>query len=426
MTPLSCGLSLTHDEFAGIRRRMMLEFCKWDPQVEDVSTLCPYPLLLTEQAWQQLKDWSEMLAEETLAAEAELLTRPDLLKQLGLPRAVFQLVSRKDLPRQADSSLRIMRFDFHWTTEGWRISEVNSDVPGGFIEASAFTQLMQKAVPGTTTPGDPAGAYAAAIAQNGVRMAGLVHATAYSDDRQVMIYLSRRLQQLGVDSRLVSPNDVSWPSGGALLKCGAERIPAEAIVRFYPGEWLPNLGRRAGWSNFFGHLGVHLSNSGTALVSQSKRMPIVWDKLSTQMNTWRTLLPETRDPRQAAWRTDDRWVLKPALGRVGESIGLHGVTSERDWRSIRRNAAWWPSRWIVQRRFELIGLQSPVRTVFPVIGVYTIGRTVAGIYARLAPRPLIDHLAQDAAVLIPQTVSSGVPVMASSGFDERTYDHEHC
>jgi len=35
-----------------------------------------------------------------------------------------------------------MRFDFHWTTEGFRISEVNADVPGGFSESSAFPALM--------------------------------------------------------------------------------------------------------------------------------------------------------------------------------------------------------------------------------------------------------------------------------------------
>jgi hypothetical protein len=31
-----------------------------------------------------------------------------------------------------------------------------------------------------------------------------------------------------------------------------------------------------------------------------------------------------------------------------------------------------------------------------------VDRKVAGIYARLAPQPLINHLAQDVAVLIPQ------------------------
>src|SRR5947207_3391973 len=36
----------------------------------------------------------------------------------------------------------LLGFDFHYTTQGWRISEANSDVPGGFSEASYFTGMM--------------------------------------------------------------------------------------------------------------------------------------------------------------------------------------------------------------------------------------------------------------------------------------------
>jgi hypothetical protein len=43
--------------------------------------------------------------------------------------------------------------------------------------------------------------------------------------------------------------------------------------------------------------------------------------------------------------------------------------------------------------------------LFPCIGVYTLDGAVIGAYGRLARRPLVDHLAQDAAVLIAQTVS---------------------
>ena len=36
---------------------------------------------------------------------------------------------------------RLMRFDLHPTDEGWRLSEVNSDVPGGLNESSLFPEL---------------------------------------------------------------------------------------------------------------------------------------------------------------------------------------------------------------------------------------------------------------------------------------------
>lgn len=403
MTPLACGSLISGSTFASIRRRMVLEFCKWDPQVEDVSTLCPYPLLLQQDAWSQLIFWSEHLADETLNLEAELLQRPDLLRQLGLPRQVNSVLSRAS--KQASASVaRIMRFDFHWTTEGWRISEVNSDVPGGFIESSAFTQLMEQSTNSTMSPGDPAGVYADALAQAGLRTVGLIHATAYSDDRQVMTYLAERLRQRNVEALLGSPADVSWSDGRAVLRCGAEPQNLDGVVRFFPGEWLPNLKQRRIWEPFFVNAATPLSNPATALVTQSKRLPLVWDQLRTSVPTWKSLLPETADPRQVPWKRDDRWVLKPALGRVGEMIGLHGVTTGKEWSAIRRSATWWPGHWVAQKRFHMQPLAGPRGLVYPVIGVYTVNRNVAGIYARLAPQPLINHLAQDVAVLIPRPV----------------------
>src|SRR3954463_8390275 len=137
---LRAGESLSPDVFSSVHRRALLDGCKWDPPVADVSTLTPYPLLMKETAWQRLATLAERLAAETIAAEEEILARSDLLKNLGLPRALLQLLTQSTPLTPALG--RAMRFDFHLTTQGWRVSEVNSDVPGGFTEASHFTQLM--------------------------------------------------------------------------------------------------------------------------------------------------------------------------------------------------------------------------------------------------------------------------------------------
>lgn len=411
MTPLVCGESLAPAIFSRLRRQMVLDHFKWDPQVEDVPSLCSFPLMLDSASWQNLTRWAEGLADETLRAEAEILQRPDLMGELGLPRSIRRLLQRCR-ERPTTSAARIMRFDFHWTIEGWRVSEVNSDVPGGFIESSAFTRLMQQSIPGTITTGDPAETYMRAIANPDVRSVAMVHATAYSDDRQVMTYLSRELAERGVRCWLVSPGDLTWESGIAHLSTESGTTKLDAIVRFYPGEWLPNLKRRTGWQHFFVGGRTPVSNPATALVTQSKRFPLVWDRLKQELPLWRTLLPETRDPRQVPWQQDESWVMKPAMGRVGESIGLSGVTTQKEWRQIRTQARWWPSYWAAQKRFHLVPLKGPDGDVYPVIGVYTVDREVAGVYARVARRPLIDHLAQDIAVLISpanQQSSSEVP-----------------
>ena len=147
-----------------------------------------------------------------------------------------------------------------------------------------------------------------------------------------------------------------------------------------------------------------IANPATAILTQSKRFPLVWDDLRTPMPTWRALLPETRDPRQADWRGNGGWVLKPALGRVGEGVGIAEAVEAREWQKIQRAAAWWPGHWIAQRRFHTTPLAGGVDgaatpAMFPCLGVYTVNARVAGAYGRLAPRQLIDARAADAAML---------------------------
>ncbi len=89
---------LAPEPFARLRRRAIFECCKWDPQVEDVSTVAPFPLALTREAWNEIAALAERLAAETLAAEEELLRRPELHRELGLPWAVRRALRRRPLP----------------------------------------------------------------------------------------------------------------------------------------------------------------------------------------------------------------------------------------------------------------------------------------------------------------------------------------
>ena len=399
---------LPDEAMASLRRRAIFDCCKWDPQVEDTSTIAAFPLVLEPADWREISAAAEALAAETLAAEAELVERTDLHSMLALPRALRQALAHAR-GRPARGLARLIRFDFHHTRDGWRISEANTDVPGGLNEASGLARLMAPHYPGTASAGDVTGAYAAALAaarpgsrpasRAGVRVA-LAHATAYVDDRQVMEYLSRRLAGIGATAVLTSPSQLGWENGNAFVEDGVSRTPVDAIARFFPAEWLPNLPSRCGWKNFAGGATTPISNPASALLTQSKRFPLLWDSLRTPLPTWRALLPETRDPRDAPWRSSDDWVVKPALGRVGEDVGIPGLTSAKEWKSIIRSVRWHPGHWIAQRRFEPTVLGQGGEAFHPCVGVYTIGTRVAGGYGRLARRALIDYRAQDVAVLV--------------------------
>lgn len=387
--------------FRAVRTRTIFDCCKWDPQVEDVPVLSPQPVVLAADVWQTLGRDAEALYRETVAAETALLARPDLHAQLGLPRAVRRLLARAGRQGPCPAAARVFRFDFHATTEGWCVSEVNADVPGGYVEASGFTQIMHAHYPHLSLPRDPAAALAAALARV-VRlggMIGLVHATAYTDDRQVMVFLARRLAAQGLSTCLLSPATLTWVDGCAAAWDDTGPKPLDALVRFFPAEWLPNLPRRTGWTHFF--VGAHTpqSNPATVLLVQSKRLPLVWEALGADCPTWRRLLPETRAPRDVLL-ADGEWLLKPTLGRVGEGIAMRGVTPPRVWQCAARSARWWPRAWVAQRRFVPLAWDTASGPRFPCIGVYVIDGVTAGAYVRLGRTPLVDHTAEDAALLI--------------------------
>src|SRR5262249_15567269 len=110
-----------HSEaWSEIRRRALLDGCKWDPQVGDIDTLAPFPLVLNARVWNQLADYAEQLTAEAISAENEISSQPDLIAHLGLPRALRRVLA--DESPLTPAAGRVMRFDFHHTTQGWRIS----------------------------------------------------------------------------------------------------------------------------------------------------------------------------------------------------------------------------------------------------------------------------------------------------------------
>ncbi|MFH0953195.1 MAG: glutathionylspermidine synthase family protein [Verrucomicrobiota bacterium] len=401
-TPWNMAPPLAPDTFAAIRRRTIFDCCKWDPQVGDVSILHDAPIVLDEPTWLTLSSLASQLADEAAAAERELIGRPDLQRRLGIPWAIRRALDGAGNGHAPPALARVIRFDFHLTPAGWCISEANTDVPGGYIEASGFTRMVAEHYPGCAPCGDPAGALADALAGGTPDggLVGLVHATAYTDDRQVMEYLAGHLEARGRRTCLLAPDHLRWDDGTARVTAPFSPDPVSALVRFFPGEWLPNLPRAAGWSHFFARTQVCLCNPGAALLTQSKRFPLVWDSLRTPVNTWRRLLPETLDPREVRWDTDGEWVLKPAFGRVGEDIGMKGVTEQKEWRRIVRSVRLRPRHWVAQRRFEAVPLPTADGACYACVGVYTVDGKAAGAYGRFAQRPLIDGQARDAAVLV--------------------------
>jgi glutathionylspermidine synthase len=396
-SPLSIAPALDILTFATLRRRLLLDHSKWDPQVGDHQTLAPFPLVMSHATWRQLARDAEALADETTRAEQFLLHTPHLQRRLGVPwslRRVLRHAVHVGLP---PLPVRSMRFDFHFTREGWQISEVNSDVPGGFTEASSFTRLMAEHYPGLTPAGDPARAWAAALTSRcDAAPVALLSAPGFIEDQQVTAYLAQRLHEQGLPTLLANPRQLVWNRNRAHL----HDLPLGAIVRFYQAEWLTHLPRRCGWPNLLAGGRTPVTNPATSLLTESKRFPLAWDDLPFDLPAWRRLLPETRDPRHAPWRTDDAWLIKSAYSNTGDTVTVRALVDTRRWRHAARSARFFPSDWVAQKRFDTLPLETPRGPLYPCVGVYVIDGRAAGVYTRASPTPVIDYTATDIPLLL--------------------------
>jgi hypothetical protein len=401
--PLRCGEPLNPETFARIRREMILHGCKWDPQVGDVSTLAAFPLLIPSSRWRELAILAEQLSAELLASEQELIRRPDLYGRLGMPRRLRRMLERA-APRQSEvpAGPRTMRFDFHWTAAGWRISEVNSDVPGGFTESSGLPALMAPHYPATRPVGDPGDAWADAIVRacGEMRHAALLAATGYMEDQQIIAYLRGFLARRGVTGHMIGPGHIRWIGDRPTLQTDWYRGPVGIIVRFYQAEWLAVARGVSDLHRFAAGSATPITNPMWAALTESKRYPLLWKELTTHLPTWNRLLMETRDPRDVLWSRDERWILKAAFCNTGDEIGIRELLTSRQWRRLSLCVRLFASQWVAQRRFFVEPIESVDGPVYPCVGVYTIDGRVAGAYGRIARKPLIDFEAVDAAVLV--------------------------
>src|SRR5262249_20415438 len=146
--------------------------------------------------------------------------------------------------------------------------------------------------------GDPAGAWADAVcrAVGPGGHVGLVHVTIYTEDRQMMLYLAQRLQERGLSGCLLGPEQFRWVDGRAYARCDWYAGPLELLFRFFPAEWLPRISSNGEWHGFLSGSRTPLCNPGYAVLTQSKRFPLVWDRLLTPVPTWRAMLPDTCSP----------------------------------------------------------------------------------------------------------------------------------
>ncbi|MCL1945319.1 MAG: glutathionylspermidine synthase family protein [Firmicutes bacterium] len=389
------------------RTDVIFDCYKWDPQFLDSNTVADQILVLDRCEHVELERLALGLYNETIAIEQYLVDNIGLAKKLNLGLDINQslkYVSNFDLSK----ATRLMRFDFHPIKCGnWAISEVNSDVPGGYAESSFMPKLALNIVNSMQDYSDSqffcidfldklTTCISSKIPKGGTIM--LIHCTIFADDRQVMQALGDRLQALGYTTIYGSDQNIKIVNSKVFCTLDGCIGEVDFVVRFIPLEWL-NLQNLE--QNLF-RCTTPQCNYPISIISQTKRLPLIFDQLianGLDLTHWKALLPHTTTVRYL--RKNPQYIVKPVFGRVGENIGIKEACTNKEYNKILRQSKLHPKKYIVQKKFESLPIATQDgRYLHICIGVYIIDGLFAGYYARASEKPRIDSRSADLPVLI--------------------------
>ena len=371
-------------DFYHYRLAVIFDGYKWDLQAGQQSTISDKVILLGREDMDFLEKAAVSLYHETVAMEQALKARPELALQMGISEEMADALSSCHYCTK--DHIRLMRFDFHPTVDGWKISEVNSDVPAGYPEASILPKLAGEYFTGYK----PYGNLGDILIDRFTRLLppkgtiAYLHDTHTVEDYQILHFLGDLLEQRGYCSLYLDPSHLKWENN--------EAIGIDAIMRYFPVEWL-EFHKDTDWRSFL-NTKTPSCNHPIALLTQSKRLPLVWDALALKLPHWKQLLPKTVCT--TTLTQTDGWIFKPAFGRVGEGISIPGTISDAEGQDIKKAAQQHPTQWVAQQMFESV----PIDGLHLNFGVFVVDGTFAGLYGRASKLPRIDTEASELPVLV--------------------------
>jgi len=366
------------------RTNVMFDGYKWDLQAGEQSTISDKIVLLEPDEAALLADTAVKLYHETIAMETVLKHSPELVLTLGISEKMTEALCNCNYDPK--NHVRFMRFDFHPTTQGWQISEVNSDVPAGYPEASVLPALAEVYFDGYCQYGcfgQVLSERLSLLISSGSTIAYL-HDTHTVEDYQILRYVGDLMEKQGYKSMYAAPEHIAWSENKA--------VGIDGILRYFPTEWM-EFSKNTDWLGFINSQ-TPSCNHPIALLTQSKRLPLVWDRLDVEIPTWKELLPETLCT--SSNNLGLGWILKPAFGRVGEGITIPGTMSQEEELAIHQAAALEPTQWVAQKMFTSF----PVEGLHLNIGVFVVDGIFAGFYARGSSEPKIDEDASEIPILV--------------------------
>lgn len=389
--PLSC---------APLSRLLVDRYLIFDGCVGGERRVDLHPLLLTQKAHAQAASAAtavgrliNSVADRALHGDEEEAAR------YGLSRDALRLARASHL---GGDRATLSRVDLLLGEDGFRACEINADCPGGHNEALGLPALAQAAgfydgLNPTTLVEDLADELQRLTRGEGA--VALLYATAYAEDLQVCAIVQRALLQRGVKAILCAPTALTRRG----FRLFVQDQPVAVLYRYFPTEYMEgqrNLDAicdavQSGAVRTLANFGQIFAQSKLAFARAHALRP----RLAQKEQAALALLPATHavtdvDPEQLR-AEQPRFVIKRALGRVGEDVFVGALLSSADWeRAIALSRAEHKAReevWVAQAFIPQRPVPTPFGPRLVTLGAYLLNGRFVGYFARLTRESHASH-----------------------------------
>jgi glutathionylspermidine synthase len=398
-----------------LSRELREKYLVWDAFFAGERRVDVLPLVLSERLHRGAVEAAEGVAAAIEAATRRAHEDPAEAERYGYHPDVTRLVRAS---WNAGDRTSWARVDLLLGDDGvWRACEINADTPGGHNEAFGLPRLARAA--GFTEGSNPTtmledlAERLASLAKTPDGEQGevaLIFATAWAEDLQICALLKRTLARMGVTATFAPPTGPRLVDG-ALMVSGR---PVRALYRYFPTENMEGQGNLEDLAVAVERGLVRTVSSFCGMYAQSKlAFARAWALRESLGEPHRAALerwvPETVDladlPVSRLLEEREQWVLKRALGRVGDQVFVGMLTSQAYWKGLVEELAALRGEgsvgsagvareaWIAQRLVRQQAIPTPFGHRFVTLGAYVLDGRFAGYFARITP---VSHVSHDA------------------------------
>ena len=331
--------------------------------------------VFTAQEIDRLDAAARELHQMFLAAAEHVLAQEDGLRELGIPPALHQAISRS---WDEDQWEFYGRFDLTFDAGGVpRLIEYNADTPTGLLEASIVQwywkeELFRHSDQFNAIHEGLVNRWKEMIA-HGQITTGLTHFTSvdgHPEDRMTTGYIAATAEEAGLMTEHVAINRIGWDRDRREFVDEQNRT-IHQLFKLYPWEWM-------GGEVFGTHLGVakwKVLEPAWKAVFASKKLLLVLQELYPRHPS---LLRVSTRP------LPGDHVAKPAFGREGANVTLHRDGRVADF----REGPFAGEEFIFQEYCPLVQL---ARRRFAQFGVWMAGPEPVGMSVREDMRPILGN-----------------------------------